>query len=311
MALIVAFLVAALASPIAARVAVRLGVTDHPGPLKVQEVPVPYLGGVAVFIGLAGPVLFARPALLVPLALSLVLGLIDDVAELSAKLRLVCEVAIGCSVAAVVPVRGPVGVVITVAMVLVLLNATNLLDGLDGLASGVGAVSALGFAVVLHAEPRVLALALAGALAGFLLWNRPPAHIYLGDAGSYLVGTSLALLLATSFGAGKSIALASGCLLFVAVPVADTVVTIVRRYRAGEDLLTGDRGHVYDQLVTRGWTRPAATGVCISAQGVLVAVGVGITQLPAPATTSLTALVIAVVGGAALWAFTSPATWTG
>ena len=94
----------------------------------------------------------------------------------------------------------------------------------------------------------------AGALVGFLLWNRPPARIYLGDAGSYLVGTALAILLALTATEHGTEAPTAGALLFVAVPVADTTVAIVRRWRAGQPLRQGDRGHVYDQLVDRGWT---------------------------------------------------------
>src|SRR4029453_10608293 len=81
-----------------------------------------------------------------------------------------------------------------------------------------------------------------------------PARIYLGDAGSYLVGTGLALLLALTATADEGVATTAGALLFVAVPVADTTIAIVRRRRAGRPLLEGDRGHIYDQLVDRGWS---------------------------------------------------------
>ena len=81
MALIVAALITAAVTPLVARVAVRLGVVDRPGALKVHDRPVPYLGGVAVLLGLSGPVLLAEPALLVPLTLALALGLTDDVAD--------------------------------------------------------------------------------------------------------------------------------------------------------------------------------------------------------------------------------------
>lgn len=310
MGLIISFAVAATLTPVVARVARRIGIVDQPGPLKVHDRPVPYLGGVAVFAALAGPAASGRPTLLLPLALALALGLADDVVELSPRARLACEVGIGVAAAVVVPARGWVGALVTVVLVVALLNAVNLLDGLDGLASGVGLVSALGFAVVLDGDSQALALALAGGLGGFLVWNRPPARIYLGDAGSYLAGTALALLLAVGFGDGQPVALTSACLLFVAVPVADTTVAIVRRLRGRRPLLQGDRGHVYDQLVDRGWGAPATSAACVAVQAALVTAGLGVAALPALGAAATSALVIMVVGIWALWAFTSPASWS-
>ena len=309
MALIAGFLVAVLATPVAARVARRLGVVDRPGPLKVHEQPVPYLGGLAVLVALVGPLALGRPTLLIPLALATLLGLADDVSTLTPRLRLACEMVVGVSAVLVLPTRGPVGAVVTVVAVLALVNAVNLLDGLDGLASGVGAMSAIGFGLALHGDVRVLGLGLAGGLLGFLVWNRPPAGIYLGDAGSYLVGTALALLVAHAFGPGQPIGLASGSALFVAVPVADTAIAIVRRQRAGRPLLQGDRGHVYDQLRDRGWSATRASGSCVGAQLLLVAIGLGINELPGPVAAAAASVVVVTIGTALIWFFTSPATW--
>jgi UDP-GlcNAc:undecaprenyl-phosphate/decaprenyl-phosphate GlcNAc-1-phosphate transferase len=308
-AVIVGFAVAVVATPIAAQVARRLGIVDAPGPLKVQTDPVPYLGGVAVFAALAIPVAVARPVLLLPLGLALALGLADDRSRPSPAARLIVEVVIGAVAGWIVPVPGPLGGVITAALVVGLLNAVNLLDGLDGLAAGIALMSAIGFAIVLEGDSRVLALALAGSLAGFLVWNRPPARIYLGDAGSYLIGATLAILLAAAFDEGDSLAVSSGAVLFVAVPVADTAVAIVRRLRAGRSLLHGDRGHIYDQLTDRGWGSVAVVMVCIVAQGLLVAIGVAIGNLPDGIAAAITALLIAIVGTGAVVAFTRPGTW--
>lgn len=307
MALIVALAVTVVTTPLAARVARAAGIVDHPGPLKVQQRPVPYLGGVAVFAGLAGPVAWAQPALLVPLGLALALGLADDAADVSPGLRLVGEGAIGGAAVAALPGSlSPAGVVVTVVVVVALLNAVNLLDGLDGLASSVAAIGAVGFAVVLDGDARVIAMALAGAMLGFLVWNRPPARIYLGDAGSYLVGTGLALLVAMTFLAEDGIATPAGALLFVAVPVADTTIAIVRRLRAGRPLFQGDRGHVYDQLVDMGWSSQRSVVACAAAQAALVALGLAASAVPDGLAVALVAVVIAVVGGGALWAFTAP-----
>jgi UDP-GlcNAc:undecaprenyl-phosphate GlcNAc-1-phosphate transferase len=306
-ALIVAAAVTILVTPVAAWVALRVGVVDRPGPLKVHQLPVPYLGGVAVFAGLAGPVAWAQPTLLVPLGLALLLGLADDVADVSPRLRLAGEVAIGATAAIALP--GSIslaGGVATALVVVVLLNAVNLLDGLDGLATSVGALGALGFSVVLDGDARVTAMALAGALLGFLVWNRPPARIYLGDAGSYLVGTGLALLLALTATSDEGTATTAGALLFVAVPVADTTIAIVRRRRAGRPLFQGDRGHVYDQLVDRGWSSQWSTLACAAVQAGFVVLGLAASTLATGAGVALVAAVVAVVGAAALWTFTAP-----
>jgi UDP-GlcNAc:undecaprenyl-phosphate/decaprenyl-phosphate GlcNAc-1-phosphate transferase len=306
-ALIVAAAVTVLLTPVAARAALRLGVVDRPGPLKVQQRPVPYLGGVAVFAGLVGPVGWAQPALLVPLGLALGLGLADDVADVSPRLRLAGEVAIGAAAAVALPGGlSPAGIAATVVLVVALLNAVNLLDGLDGLATSVAAVGALGFAVVLDGDAMATAMALAGALLGFLVWNRPPARIYLGDAGSYLVGTGLALLLALTATADEGVATTAGALLFVAVPVADTTIAIVRRRRAGRPLFEGDRGHIYDQLVDRGWSAERSTLACAAAQVAFVALGLVAAAMAAGPGVALVATVVVVVGTGAVWAFTAP-----
>jgi UDP-GlcNAc:undecaprenyl-phosphate/decaprenyl-phosphate GlcNAc-1-phosphate transferase len=306
-ALIVAAAIAALTTPIAGWAAMRTGVVDRPGPLKVQTRPVPYLGGVAVFAGLAGPVAWAEPILLVPLGLALLLGLADDATDVSPRVRLIGEVVIGAASAISLPGDVPLaGSVATMVAVVVLLNAVNLLDGLDALASSVAALSALGFSVVLDGDARTTAMALAGALVGFLAWNRPPARIYLGDAGSYLVGTGLALLLGLTFVAEDGIATPAGALLFVAVPVADTTIAIVRRRRARRPLLQGDRGHVYDQLVDMGWSSERSTLACAAAQAVFVALGLAASALTDAVAVVVVGVVIVVVGGSALWAFTAP-----
>ncbi|MGZ8752701.1 MAG: glycosyltransferase family 4 protein [Acidimicrobiia bacterium] len=283
MELLVALVVAVIATPLAAIVARRVGVVDVPGPLKTHQRPIPYLGGVAVLAGLGvGMVAVDRIALFVPLVLALALGIADDVRPLPAAVRLVAEGGLGVATALSVP--GDLLVrIATGGLVIVLVNAVNLLDGQDGLAASVAAVSALGFAV-LGGDAWPFGLALAGALAGFLVFNLPPARIYLGDGGAYLIGTALALAPALTLvgtGGGSSRIGASGTWsvlfatpLLAAVPLADTAIAVVRRLRTGHPLFVGDRSHVYDQLVDRGWSVRGSTVVLALSQTVLAAVGV-------------------------------------
>lgn len=298
-----------LATPVVAVAARRLGIVDRPGPLKPQAAPVPYLGGVALFAGIAAGLVTERPALLVPGLLALLLGVADDIWDVAPTARLACEGAIGLTVGAVVaPGRPTIAAWIAIAALTVLLiNAVNLLDGLDGLASGVCLVSALGFAVALRGEPRAVAVVVAAATGAFLVFNRPPARIYLGDGGAYVLGTMLAMLLASGWQTDQPRSAPLGAVLLVALPVGDASVAILRRARAGRPLLKGDRGHVYDQLVDRGWPAPRASLACVGAQALLSAAGVLAGKLgPAPASVMVAALAGSMLAVAWLGGFVAP-----
>jgi UDP-GlcNAc:undecaprenyl-phosphate GlcNAc-1-phosphate transferase len=308
--IVVAFVLATVVTPLVGKAALRLDIVDRPGPLKVQSRPVPYLGGIAVFAGVSVPVLWTRPVLLMPLGLALVLGLADDIGDLPSGSRFVGEVVIGVTVSIIAGLAAPLIVVGVLATVL-LINAVNLLDGLDGLASGTAVASSAGFAFVLSGDYRVLAAAVAASLGGFLLWNRPPASIYLGDAGSYLVGAALAVLATSTIGSGGSVPTAAAAALLVGVPVADTTIAVIRRWRAKRPLFRGDRGHVYDQLVDRKWSPERATVACIAAQAVLALVAIGIAQLSDGAAIAACIATVAVVAGYAIPAFTSPSRTAG
>jgi UDP-GlcNAc:undecaprenyl-phosphate GlcNAc-1-phosphate transferase len=280
-ALAVAVVVAVVATPVAGAVARRAGVVDRPGPLKTHREPVPYLGGVAVFVALCvGVIATGRPELLAPLLLALALGTVDDVAPLPARVRLVVEAGVGVTAALVVPGDAAMRIATGVAVV-ALLNAVNLLDGQDGLAASVGIVSALAFAA-LGGDATAFGAALAGGLAGFLVFNHPPARIYLGDGGAYLVGTALVLAIPLTEHGASDWAIWFAAPLVVAVPLADTAVAIIRRARTGAGLLVGDRSHVYDQLVDRGCTVTTSTLLCAAAQVLLAALGLVVATFTAP-----------------------------
>ena len=297
-----AFAVTLALTPLAILVARRTGIMDRPGELKDQDRSVPYLGGVAVFAGLAVGVTGTRPSVLVPLALALVLGVADDRVSLPPVARLVGELVVGGAVVATCPVHvaGWLAVVLLVPATVLLVNGVNLMDGLDMLAGGTVAVAAVGFAVIL-AGPlttagRLTAVALAAALVGFLVYNRPPARIYLGDGGSYLLGTALVVLVADSWAPSVATPVGVVSLVLVALPAAEVAFAVVRRLRGRRSVLAGDRGHPYDRLVAHGWTRTSAAAAYIVAQGVL-AVGAVLAYRQG----SLAAAVaVDVAGGAAL-----------
>jgi UDP-GlcNAc:undecaprenyl-phosphate GlcNAc-1-phosphate transferase len=191
----------------------------------------------------------------------------------------------------------------------VLINGCNLLDGLDMLAAGVGAAAAVGFGVLLLGPARLMAASLTGALVAFVWYNRPPARIYLGDGGSYLIGASMTVLLAYAWGVGVAGATGVIALAVLAVPVAEVACAIVRRRRGGRSLMTGDRAHPYDLLVKSGWSRPAASAVYIAVEVVVVTT---VAVIGTPSMTVAVAIDVAVacvvLGGAALvGGFSDPA----
>ena len=268
-------------TPLIIVVARRTGIIDRPGPLKPQADAVPYLGGVAVFIGLiAGPAA-GRPSVVIPLALALSLGVADDRFDLPAWVRLIGQIGIGTAIVLTCPVHlpGPVAVLTVIPVTVLVINGVNLIDGLDMLAGGVTAAGAVGFALVLHGPGRQIAVATAAALVGFLAYNRPPARVYLGDGGSYLLGAALTALLAESWGPGIPVHIGIAALALVAVPVAEVAFAVVRRVRSHRSLLAGDRGHPYDRLVARGWPRPAASAAYIGMQALIAAAVVVVVHL--------------------------------
>ncbi len=307
LALVVGIAAGVTLTPIVRHLALRFDIVDRPGELKPQQRPVAYLGGVAVYLAAAtGIVVSGRPLILLPLTGALLLGLADDLRPLAVPIRVAVEIGVAVGAAAALP--GPaLARVASAVLVLGLLNAINLLDGQDGLAAGVGIVCAVGFAV-LGGAAAPIGLGLAGALAGFLLFNRPPATIYLGDSGAYFVGATLAVLPALTESAQYRWAHWWAVPLLVALPVADTAIAILRRIRSHRPILSGDRSHVYDQLVDRGFTIGQSTSLGVSLQAVFTGLGIVAAGSPPAVSLALTVAATAAIGFVAVRAgFLNPA----
>jgi UDP-GlcNAc:undecaprenyl-phosphate/decaprenyl-phosphate GlcNAc-1-phosphate transferase len=271
---VVSFILTLVATPLCILVARRSGTMDRAGPLKPQAEPVPYLGGVAVFAGIAVGLGPHRPSTLIPLTGALLVGLADDRWDLEPSWRLLAQIAVGAAIVLTQPVHlaGWLAAPLIIVVTVVVINGVNLLDGLDMLAAGVTAAASLGFASLVHGTGRLLAVSLGASLLAFLVFNRPPARIYLGDAGSYLIGTALAVLLTTTWAPGVSSATGLFALALLAIPVAELTCAVVRRVRGRRALTAGDRNHPYDQLVRSGWSRLAASVVYIGAELAVVVV---------------------------------------
>ena len=277
-AALVALAVALVVTPVAIRAAHRWGILDRPGPLKPHAAPVAYLGGVAVFAGIVGglPVTGSTAPLraVLPLTLALLLGLLDDVADLPVLPRLLGEFVTGAAAAWAVGGGSVLGYVAVATLCVVMINAVNFVDGIDGLAAATSAVAGVGLLAVSASGWAALAAATAGAAAGFLAYNRPPARIYLGDAGSYLLGTALAVLAGAYVRAHPTAGGVLVAVAFLALPLAEILSTVLRRLVTRKPLFTGDRDHIYDRMVQRGMSPVAVTTALATLQAAVVVVAV-------------------------------------
>jgi UDP-GlcNAc:undecaprenyl-phosphate GlcNAc-1-phosphate transferase len=301
------FLGTIVLTPLAARLAARVGLVDQPREGRFHGTPTPVLGGVAVVGGLllvAGLAAGASGKLLVVLLGAVVLGgvgLIDDVRGLGPWVRLAAEG--GAALALwIVGIQAHIfgvdalDLALTVVWVIAIVNAVNMVDNMDGLAGGVTLVSALGIAVVAglqgqyHVAP--FALAVAGASAGFLLFNFPPARIFLGDAGSMALGFLLAALgLQLNLQVPTTLARAVILALLVAVPLFDLLVVVIARMLRRYPPWLGATDHTSHRLAHRGVSHRGVAAVFIGGQLVCSAIAVFVYRHPS------TALPVAIATG--------------
>lgn len=267
----------------AIRLAERFGFLDRPGRHKRHEHPVPVVGGPLLFMSVWTALvvcLFAFPGFFEDFADSLLyvfagaliillVGISDDLRPLSAWTKLLAQVAVGLVLhigglridPITVPFVGSIAIgswslVVTIVWVVMLTNAINLIDGLDGLATGVSLIAAITMAVVAHlyaaGQAVWFAYALVGFLSVFLFFNRHPAKAFLGDSGSLQLGyyfavMSLMVPLKSFTAAALYIPLVT-----LAVPLLETAISISRRLVSGRNVMQADRRHLFHYLAVAG-----------------------------------------------------------
>ena len=265
--------------------ALRWGIVDRPDGLrKLHNGAKPLGGGVAVYLSLVFGLLAAKYAhdgfwqrpwefpLVVVGAGGFVclLGLIDDICRLNARFKLAMQICAvlpialaGYSIHNIVAFGyrielGPFAIPITVLWLIGCINALNLIDGMDGLASVVGLSTAAMMGLIAASEGRtnvsMIALVLSGSLAGFLVLNRPPASVFLGDSGSMVIGLVVGLL--GMQGAMKTSATLSisAPAVIMTLPMFDTVAAVIRRKLTGRRFDSPDHEHIHHILLARGLT---------------------------------------------------------
>jgi UDP-N-acetylmuramyl pentapeptide phosphotransferase/UDP-N-acetylglucosamine-1-phosphate transferase len=283
------------------RVGRMIGFVDVPdGVLKDHTgAPVP-LGGAGVLAGLAVGLTIAGsvdPGLAVAVATVFVVGLADDRLSLSPVVRLLAVAVAGALLVVFSPsVSGVWASLAGVGLVLVSVNSVNLLDGLDGLAGSVTSVGAIGlvwFGLTVGAQQAWEPAVLSAAIVGFLALNLPPARSFLGDNGAYVIGVTLAWSVLHVSGTWVEGLVAAALL---GVPVLDMGSTIARRLREGSPLFTGDRGHFYDRMRSRG----SSVGAICLAYSATQAAWMAVVMIVWAAWGEVPALITALVGGLAV-----------
>ena len=295
-AILTAFAAALAATPLCGKLAKKCGCLDMPdGKRKLHHAPVPYFGGIAILGGfVVAAMLFSLIVTgTIPVGVSVMIiggmcicfvGVIDDMYDMPAVVKLLCQIVI-CAATAYfggaieyttllgkVLVFGAFSIPVTVLWMVLIINAVNLIDGLDGLASGVSALESFALLItsLVMGNPVcvIASAALCGAVLGFLPHNANRATIFMGDAGSMFIGYVMACI--SVFGLFKAQALFSVVVpaLIFALPILDTVIAFFRRISKGQSPFTADRSHLHHRLVDSGFTPKQSVVVIYCASAV-------------------------------------------
>jgi UDP-GlcNAc:undecaprenyl-phosphate GlcNAc-1-phosphate transferase len=269
--------------PLLRRLALATNFVDRPAARKSHVQPVPYLGGVAIISSVLLAILVERrlPAKIGGIALGAALigtmGLLDDDRTLSPRLRFLTEAG-AAVLATLLGLRvhatgmAPVDVLLTVVWIVGITNAMNLLDNMDGLAAGVAAAAAgalFCLAGLAHQVTATVAAALAGACLGFLVYNRRPASVFMGDTGSLFLGFVLAVLTVDIDPALAPPASFAIPIILLSLPILDTSTVTLARLRRGRPVSEGGKDHLSHRLVALGLSPGQAVLVLIGVEAAL------------------------------------------
>ena len=285
----IAFAISLAATPFVITLAHKIGAVDVPdSQRRVHKKPIPRLGGLAIFYGfLVALLCFARidqqlRGILIGALIIVGIGIIDDVKQLRALIKLAAQILAAVIVvfhnvritAISVPSfisesgilhLGVFSIPITIAWIVIVTNAVNLIDGLDGLAVGISSIASfsLFFIAILGGEQNVaiISAALAGGCLGFLPYNFNPAKIFMGDTGSQFLGFMLSAICIQGLFKGYVIISFIIPLLILGLPLFDTIFAILRRAWNHKPIMGADRGHLHHRLLDSGFSQKQTVAI--------------------------------------------------
>lgn len=271
-------------TPAAIALSLRMGAMDVPRDFRRMHTrPIPRGGGVAILLAflLTAALLGERGRALSALSVGggamLLLGLADDLFTLGARSKLALQSSITLAALLLDGRFRGVFLLLAAIWVLTLINAHNFIDGLDGLFAGSAAIEGTALACLLLWRGRaagLLCLGLAGACLGFRFFNRHPARVFAGDAGSECVGFLLGLLSLELLIPATTALSALSVLLLFGYPLTDLSTAILRRLFKGQSPFLADRGHLHHRLFATGLTQKQCVNILLSVSGMLCVCGV-------------------------------------
>ncbi|APM41007.1 MraY family glycosyltransferase [Clostridium kluyveri] len=294
---IVSTVLSVIFTPIVKKIALKLQIIDVPeGDRRIHSKPTPLLGGLSIYASFVITLLlkkgsFTREEVGLVLGATIIVigGFLDDKFDIKPRYKLIFQIAASIILiiygVKIVRITNPfdslhqftnVGVMsipLTIIWVVGITNALNLIDGLDGLASGIGLISSLTILIIAllnnRYEPAILAIILCGSILGFLPYNFNPASIFMGDTGAQLLGFLLASI--SIEGAIKSAAAFSIAvpILALGIPIYDTLFAVIRRKINGKPIMQADRGHLHHRLLDMGFSQKQAVGTMYAISAVL------------------------------------------
>ena len=297
LAMAVAAVVSFASTPLVKTLAYKVGAIDVPKDnRRMHKVPIPRLGGLAIFLAfLLSVLVFAEidrqmQGILLGAVMIVILGVMDDIMALKALPKLLVQIAAagvavyhGCVIqffsnpnvfSEITYINlGWLSYPVTIIWIVAITNAVNFIDGLDGLAAGVSAISTAALTVIalMVAETNVAIIlsALFGACLGFLPYNMNPAKIFMGDTGATFLGLMLATLSVT--GLFKMYAIISFAVpfLILGVPIFDICFAFLRRIAKGQSPMTADRGHFHHRLIDMGFSQKQSVAIAYMLTAIL------------------------------------------
>lgn len=278
--IIITFIVSTILVPIMKKVAIHVNAMDYPNARKVHKKPMPRLGGVAIFLSfLVGYMLFDNGSIrmlsiIIASFVIVLMGIFDDINPIKARYKFIVQIIAACittfygnivlndmslfGLNLVIPT--PLNYIITIFIIVSITNAMNLIDGLDGLASGISCIYFATIAIIamilnaIGGLDVILSLIMLGSSLGFLVYNFPPATIFMGDSGSQFLGFIIAIISLLGFKATTITSLIIP-LLILAVPIFDVAFAILRRLLKGEGIMKADKEHFHHQLLKMKFTQ--------------------------------------------------------